>query len=346
MGVLSVLAMNVTRAKGRPWYVFMTSCLMLAAILVAVLISNKMDGRGNLAYVPAVAHASADEAAPADALVFGSSEAAGVLEKYFRIETLDEVPPFSELMRNRYDAVILDNGNGHFDIVTVKSEQFRGQLEGMLTEPASFVSEMTPERGVGTTIVGYLIMFVLISGSTYMNFFTDDKAGGTFRRTATSPVGIRAYLAGQLLFNGLMLFVPVMGMLIVLKEVFGMDIGFSYGHYAILVGLLSGVATAFGFFLASLIENPDDGMAVASSVIIVTSLLGGSFFVFEHEDAVMRILTDLLPQTSLMDIAANLERGWSIGQIADPVVHVVAVALALAVTGWIVCERRFRAGAY
>lgn len=66
------------------------------------------------------------------------------------------------------------------------------------------------------------------------------------------------------------------------------------------MGLLSTLATSFAFFVASTIESPDDGMAVSGSAIIVTSLLGGTFFVFEHTDAFMRFATRLLPQRSIM----------------------------------------------
>lgn len=349
-GILAVLSVNVARAKGRPWYVVMTASFMVAAIVVAVLVSTKIDGRGTVAYVPRVTEGVATGAA-LDAIDQH-------LDGLVRVEALEEAPPMSLLMRNRYDAVIIDEGGGRFDILTVKGDAFRMQLAALLTGTKAGAEFGAPSRGVGTTIVGYLVMFMLISGSTYMNFFTDDKQLGTFRRTATSPVGIGSYLAGQLLFNGLMLFVPAMTILVLLKQLFGMDIGFSFGQYALLLALLTGLATAFGFLIAAVIENPDDGMAVASSTIIVTSLLAGSFFAFEHEDAVMQFATGLLPQKGLLDLASILERvvtvgpgtsgvsGSVLGEMAGPVLHVVAVALIMCAAGWAVCARRFRAGSY
>lgn len=358
-GILAVLSVNVGRSAGRPGYVIMTVGLMLAAILTAVLIGSKVDGRGTIAYVagPTIARKETDSVVPVFATAEWSQDpdaigapaepdVRAILELFFRVETLDEVPPMSQLMRNRYDAVVVDTGNGRADIVTVKSDKFRTELEQALSEPQSFASDTSTNRGVGATIVGYLVMFVLMSGSAFMNFFTDDKVSGTFRRTVTAPIGIRAYLAGQLLFNGVMLFVPTMSVLILLKAGVQVDIGFSYPQYVLLIGLVTTLATAFGFFMASVIENPDDAMAVASSVIVVTSLLGGTLFVFEHDDAFMQVITRLLPQRSLVQIASGLEQGWSSGQLTGLVGHVVAVAFVLFIAGWIICERRFYAGRY
>lgn len=358
-GVLAVLSVNVARARGRQGYVIMTVGLMVAAILAAVLISSNVDGQATIAYVaaPGIAAAETDSVAPAfatadlslDLDAIGAPaerDLRAILERFFRVEVLDEVPPMSQLMRNRYDAVVVHNGNGRVDILTVKSDMFRTELEQALSKPQSFAPDTSTHRGVGATIVGYLVMFVLMSGSAFMNFFTDDKVSGTLRRTVTAPVGIRAYLAGQLLFNSLMLFVPTMSVLILLKAGFHLDIGFSYPQYVLLIGLLTTLATAFGFFMASVVENPDDAMAVASSVIVVTSLLGGTFFVFEHDDAFMQIITRLLPQRSLVQIASGIEQGWSSGQLTGMVGHVVAIAFVLLVAGWIICERRFQAGRY
>lgn len=343
---LSVLAVNAVRAKGRPWYVVMTSSFMLVAMLVAVLISAKVDPRPVIAYV-GEGDSSSPAAVSAGVLGDGSETVIGGM---FRVEFVEEAPPVSQLMRNRFDAVVIDRGGEKPDIVTVKGAAFRGRLEAALAGPAADVELPAAPRGVGATIVGYLVMFMLISGSTYMNFFTDDKRGGTFRRVATSPPGLPSYLAGQLLFNGAMLFVPAMIMLAVLRTVFGMEIGFSLGEYSLLLALLTALSTAFGFFIAATVEDPDDGMAVAAAAIIVTSLLAGAFFAFEHEDAFMKVLTGMLPQKSLLAAAEILERGLpgaeTAAQLVGPVAHVVGAALLLVAGGWFVCRRRFRAGAY
>lgn len=345
---LSVLAVNVARAKGRPWYVVMTSAFMLVAMLVAVLISAKVDPRPVIAYVGPV-DSSSPVAAAVRAGAFGE-DAEAAIGGMFRVEFVEEAPRVSQLMRNRFDAIVIDAGGEKPDVVTVRGDAFRDRLEAALIGSAVDAEPPAAPRGVGATIVGYLVMFMLISGSTYMNFFTDDKRGGTFRRVATSPPGLPSYLTGQLLFNGAMLYVPAMVMLAVLKIVLGMDIGFSFGEYGLLLALLTALSTAFGFFVAATVEDPDDGMAVAAAAIIVTSLLAGAFFAFEHEDAFMKVLTGLLPQKSLLAAAETLERGLpateTVGQLVGPVAHVVGASLLLVAGGWAVSRRRFRAGAY
>lgn len=366
-GIASVFAVNVVRVSGRPWYVLMTSAFILAAIAAAVFVANHVDGRPTIAYV---ARDATSETA--------STPWPDGLATFARIETLSQPPPLSALMRGRYDAVIVDGGDSNWNVLTVRGPDFEERLHEILSDriteemiDGASVDVHSPaarerganqgrdvstsrgpgvghhqSRGVGSTIVGFLTMFVLISGATYMNFFTDDKTGGTFRRIAASPVGVTAYLAGQLVFNATMLFVPMMGMLVAMGELLRLDIGFSYGQYAILCGLLTVLATAFGFFVAALVENVDDGMAVASGAIIVTSLLGGTFFVFEHDDALVEWLTRALPQKHVMNIAANFEAGLATLHLLPSGLYVLGVATAFFVAGGLVCVKRLRQGAY
>lgn len=345
-GVLAVMSVNVKRSAGRKWYVILTIGMMLGAVVAAVLMSSKMDGRGTIAYVaaPAADSTSASGVSAGEGSVaIGPSES---LERLFRVETVAEKPTMSQLMRNRYDAIVIDDGHGGVEIVTIKGDEFRGLLEQAISAPDAIVGAVDEGRGVGATVIGFLVMFVLMSGSAFMNFFTDDKTFGTFRRTVTAPVGMGSYLAGQLLFNAFMLFVPLMGILIVLHSVFGVDIGFTYAQYGLLTGLMALFATALGFFFAATIENPDDAMAVSSTVIIVTSLLGGTFFAFEHDDAFMQWLTRLLPQKSIMAIAEGLEQSVSRAELFAPLLHIVAVSAVLCGIGWALCAGRFRRGAY
>lgn len=374
-GIASVFAVNVVRVSGRPWYVLMTSAFILAAIAAAVFVANHVDGRPTIAYVaqdndyvtPDEANAVSDVARDATAETASTPWPDG-LATFARIETLSQPPPLSALMRGRYDAVIVDGGDSNWNVLTVRGPDFEERLHEILSDRiteemfdgasvdvhnpaarergANQGRDVSTSRGVGATIVGFLTMFVLISGATYMNFFTDDKTGGTFRRIVASPVGVTAYLAGQLVFNATMLFVPMMGMLVAMGELLRLDIGFSYGQYAILCGLLTVLATAFGFFVAALVENVDDGMAIASGAIIVTSLLGGTFFVFEHDDALVEWLTRALPQKHVMNIAVNFEAGLATLHLLPSGLYVLGVATAFFVAGGLVCVKRLRQGAY
>lgn len=96
--------------------------------------------------------------------------------------------------------------------------------------------------------------------------------------------------------------------------------------------------------MAAIVENPDDAMAVSSTVIIVTSLLGGAFFTFEHTDAWMQWLTGMLPQRSLMALAEGLEQGLPWSDALGPILHIVAMALGA--VGSLTTAGRFLEGRY
>ncbi len=301
--------------------------LTLVSMLVAVYLPPRLEIKGNIAYV-------------------AGNGAVVPQSRWCRIDPVEQIPPMSQLVRNKYDAVVVAQGGGQLQVITIKNESFRRQLEQALRHPDTFIPDASSRRGVGTNITGYLVLFLLLAGLQFMGLYTEDKAGGTFRRTVTSPIGIHGYLAGQLLFNVLVVFVPAYALLIMLRAAFRIEIGFTYAQYALLLGLLTALATTFSLFMTSAIEKDDNTMALASSIILLTSLLSTSFFPYQHGGAVMKFITNLLPQKRLMHIVQGLEQGRPLAEMTGHIGYVALVSLAFCTAGWWICQRRFGAGRY
>lgn len=265
--------------------------------------------------------------------------------RQFQMSILEEVPPTSALVRNKYDAVLIDRGDGQYDILTLKNEDFKERLQQAITDPEAAASADDTTRGIGTNIFGFLVMLVLLEGLLFMNFFTEDKQYGTFKRTVVSPAGIGRYLIAQCLFTFSIIYVPTLGLLMIVKEVFGIDIGFAYSMYAFLLAMLACLAAAFALFMAAIIEKTDNMLSFSASIIVLTSLISGSFYAKTH-DGIMETMTQWLPQKQFLTVVQGLERQESLFDFLGEIGYVFCFALVLLGTGIGICTRKFRQGHY
>ncbi|MET3207194.1 UNVERIFIED_CONTAM: ABC-2 type transport system permease protein [Paenibacillus sp. PvR008] len=262
----------------------------------------------------------------------------------YRVQYLQQSPPKSELVRNRYDAVVTFASDGSHRIDTLKSDEFKQQLEHAIVRPHTSLPVM-PQRGIGTNILGYLTMFLLIQALFYLQLFSDDKKTGTFRRTAVSPAGIVPYLTAQSLFGFMAVYVPTWLVLALAKAV-GINIGFGLGTYSLLLVLPALLAVSFALFMAAWIENADNGLSLSSAIILLSSLLSGSFYTIAHENGIMKAITSVFPQQHFIALVQGMELKESIGLYGGHALYVLAASAALAAAGWFICKNRFRKGWY
>lgn len=320
---------NWLRLMNRKAIVAITLVMTLAAVAAALLLSSSNDSRGSLAFVSAAAD---------------SEEAPRIDLNEFQVKRLAEAPRKSELVRNKYDAVIIDEGDGSYTIETIKSEAYATMVRQALEHPDQPLPE-AEKRGTGANIAGFLMMFVLLQGMFYMNFFAEDKVQGTLRRIAASPMSVMTYLVAQVLFCFLLISVPTYLCIAGARFLLHADIGFSLLQYGWIIAVLSLLAAAFALFITVCIDDADNAVMMASSLILATSLLSGGFYTVEH-DGVMNVLTYWLPQKQYMAAVSSLERGASYGDAAWPAVYVLVLSGILFAAGAILCRRRCQAGRY
>ncbi|WP_025675699.1 ABC transporter permease [Paenibacillus polymyxa] len=262
----------------------------------------------------------------------------------YRIQYLQQPPPKSELVRNRYDAVVTFNSDGSHRIESLKSDEFKQQLEHAIVRPHAPLSVM-PQRGIGTNILGYLTMFLLIQALFYLQLFSDDKKTGTFRRTAVSPAGIVPYLSAQCLFGFMAVYVPTWLVLALAKAV-GINIGFGLGTYSLLLVLPALLAVSFALFMAAWIENADNGLSLSSAIILLSSVLSGSFYTIAHQNGIMKVITSVFPQQHFITLVQEMELKGEVGLYWEHALYVIVASAVLAAAGWLICKNRFRKGFY
>ncbi|MEV2514400.1 ABC transporter permease [Paenibacillus larvae] len=306
--------------------IVITLLMTVASMALAIYFTAKSETKGTLAVV----------------------ESHGVnlnldLEQY-RVKYLDQSPPRSELVRNKYDAVVTFASDGSHSIDTLKSDEFKEQLEQAILHP-DMPLPVKPQRGVGSNILGYLTMFLLIQALFYLQLFSDDKKTGTFRRTAVSPAGIFPYMTAQCLFGFIAVYVPTWSVLFLAKAV-GIDIGFGLGTYSLLLVFPALLAVSFALFMAAWIENADTGLSLSSGIILLSSLLSGSFYTIANENGIMKVFVRIFPQQHFISLVQDMELKGSIGSYGGYALYVLAASVALAAAGWFICRNRFLKGWY
>ncbi|MDU7026314.1 ABC transporter permease [Robinsoniella peoriensis] len=286
--MIQILKNDLDRVLCNKKNAIMTLVLTICMVGFAIYFTNKIQVIGNLAVVGNV------------------REEIG-LEHYFNISYVLQEPKESELVSGRYDAVIKQTAEG-YGIQTLKGDTFKNMVMQALKDPAGFVPETDRIRGVGTNIIGYLVMILLMQGVLHMEYYGEDKEKHLVERIAVSPISFVKYLAAHFLYAFLMLFLPSMGV-VAAARIIGLNIGLSLWEYAALLGILCMLSVSFGIFMHTFCKSMDSANMTASPLIVLTSVLGGTFYSYAHSSQIMNGLINVLPQKNFISFVNGVEKG-------------------------------------
>ena len=325
MSILSIVKNNFIRAINKKYYVLVTVITSLLPIVLAVLLTSKMQLSANIAYV--------------------GPNKLNMDSKYISVTNLSTIPKESELVSNRYDAVVI-NKNGKISVDTIKNNNLKNKIENAIMGKGSTSLENDEKRGVGTNILGYLLMFMLINSIQFMSFFVEDKYSGNFKRIVTSDTGIIKYMTAYWIFDFLMNFTPAFVVIVCEKEIFGVNVGFSIVQYIALLSLMAFIGVAFSLFMCSFSENHDDCVLISSVVAILTSLLSGSMGNTTGKNYMMNQITKIMPQKNYMTIISKIENGKALQTLMPYLYYVTLLSIVMIAVSGIVCRIRFNEGKY
>ena len=279
--------------------------LTAAAIAGAIFFNTKADIAGNIAVVSA-----------------GDSITSSA---YLNVTMLEKSPPLSELMAGKYDAVIVFDEQGGYEIQTIKGDEFMQTLVDLINDPASFQADDIGSRGKGTNIIGFIMMFVLMQGASLMFMFAEDKDKKQIQRIAASPVSFVGYLFAHSFFSFAFLFMPTAAMLGIAYVIPGVDMGFGFMTYLLLTALLCALSTSFGLFLVSMFKKADTSSMVGSASVVLTSVLAGSFYSFDKGNAILETIIKVLPQKAVLSLSDSLEKGFDVSSWLFSSLYVAAL---------------------
>ncbi len=306
---LSVLKNNFLRTVPRLSSTIVMTVLTLLTILLAVYVTGLQQVKAHVAVIAQ-----------------GSSAVLPQSSKQLDITILQQKPPHSDLVKQKYDAYITVNPNGSYSIETLRSKEFKDMLLLLLQHPDAKITQSSGERGSGVNIIGFMMMFMLMLSFSNLFAFADDKEQGQMSRIVAAPSSFWGYLAAHCVYCVIMAF-PAFLMIAVL-EWSGWNVGFSLLQYAGLTLVLSVLGISFAFLLNTLIGKPDNANMLGSAVTVLTSVLAGGFYSFSKSNAVIDPIIKLLPQKELMNFAQHLQNGDA-GQHIFSILYVIGFSLLL-----------------
>ncbi|WP_088066136.1 ABC transporter permease [Bacillus thuringiensis] len=264
------------------------------------------------------------------------------------IVQVDETPPLSSLVLGHYNYLVEKKGN-NYKVTTLKTESDKKNIEQFVNTgrlPKSYQGEdqIHAERGPGTNILGFISMLILMQGVALTTLYPEDRMLKTFRRILTSPVNAKKYMFVQSIFTFTCLYIPSYLAIVITSLVTGVDIGYSFGMLAILLGILTLLATGFSIFMASIMEQ--NISLVTSGISIVTCLLGGCFIAFTSNNTIFDTFCNILPQKAFMTLIHGVELGQSILDFKGQLIYLFVWTVILWFIGVFVTNRRVHKGMY
>lgn len=267
---------------------FLLYCILsIGAILAAIFFQNHSEKLGTIAI-------------NANQIELQSST-------YIDIVHLTEEPPLSDLILGKYDAFISLDSNNQYQIETIKGEEFQQKLQKLLNNPQTDFSDNIAPRNIGTNIIGFLMMFILMQGSSLMFLFSQDKEQGQLSRIATAPASLTAYLLAQTSFTFIVLFIPPVVIFVFINLLLPVLLGFSLGIFIGLIAFICLLSTTFALFLNTIVKNGDSANMLASSLIVITSILAGCFYPFEPNNLFAQKCMTFLPQRIILNVSTQIE---------------------------------------
>lgn len=309
MRFLTIVANNFSRYAQRLTNVIVMLVLTVLTVVFAVVFTPKMQMKGHIALV-----------AKDDSLL--KSAAA------FEVTVVDAQPAMSDLMLNKYDAVVIDNG-GSYEVKTIKDAALKDAIDYAIANPGAALPG-PDERGVGANILGYLSFFVLLQGVMFILPYSDDKESGVFKRIGTSPVSAGMYIAAHSTSNFLLVFTPTFAV-IAAATLFGADIGFSLPVFAAFVALLSLLSTTFAVLVATLVKRMENCSIIGSVTMMLTTLLAGSFVSFSSTRPAFDAVISVLPQKSFLTLISGIEQGHALSGYLPQLAHILLLCAAFAI---------------
>lgn len=318
---LSVLKNNYLRFVPRLVSVAFFTVFTLASMVFAVYITGVQQVKGHIVLIAQ-----------------NQTEALPQSSKSLDIKVMTEKPPYSDLVKQKYDAYITVGGNGNYQIETLHNDDFKNMLFALLQDPDANIGHSGEERGVGVNILGFMMMFLLMISFFNLFAFADDKEQGQLRRIAAATSSFGWYLAAHCVYCFSML-LPEYILLVVLK-ICGWDIGFTLIQYAGLMAVLGFLGISFALLLNTLIKKPDNANMLGNSITVLTSVLAGSFYSFSRNNALLDGTIRIIPQKELMDFAQYIQNGTAPQHIGS-LLYVIAFALVMFVSSYCILRNMY-----
>ncbi|MBB4825966.1 ABC-2 type transport system permease protein [Sporosarcina luteola] len=308
----------------------------LYIIIIAVVIIPLVIG--------AVIYFSGATQSPYKIAFISKEDAPPVKHELIQIEQMNERPAMSALVMGKYNAIVEAVEDQKYTVTTYKDESFKKTIEEYFETGKLPVNHTTAKRGIGTSILGVILLIALMQGVALTTFYPDDRNKSTFKRIMMSPLTSRQYLVAQGMFTFSCLFVPTYFVILVMKICFKINIGFGLGALTGLLIIATALATAFSLFMAS-VMNRNISLAT-SGISILTCLLAGCLFNYDSQSKWLDAVTNILPQKPFMTLSQGMEGGQTFSDFPWQIGYIVGWIIVLWFEGSLITKKKVQKGIY
>jgi ABC-2 type transport system permease protein len=253
---------------------------------------------------------------------------------------LEDKVPLSDLVKNKYDAVITFEA-GSVKVDTIKGSDYKSKLEKMLKGEEVTIKD-GEKRGVAANIIGFLTMFVLMLGVMLYKFFFDDKKGIS-KRVISTNISYGQYVASHFISVFIMLFIPTAIITVLSKELFNLDTRVTALELVFVVLVLTLLASAYGLLISSLVKEEESASMLGTMINLITTLLAGSFFTISNNKLISKI-GEILPQKHILDFTISLENNDVITY--GNLLNVILVSLMMIICSFLINRFKMRRYSY
>ena len=327
MNIINLFKNNLNRIITQKAVVIIAFVVIPIMIGVGVLFTEKVDIKGNIALVT-------------------DNEVNLPKDNRIQIDVMNKKPAISNLLVGKYIATVEEKNNGAYEVTTLKNDSDKRIIENFFKTGKILENNRNEqaEKGVGTNILGFILMILLMQGIALITLYTEDRDIRTFRRVLTAPVSEKTYLFVQGVFTFLCLFIPSYLALVITKVIFNVNIGFSHGMLAMLIAILSALSTSLALFISSALER--NYSLTSSGIYVITCVLAGCFYSFTGNNKILDAVCNILPQKTYMALAQGIEKGSSILEYSGQLIYLLTWIIVLWILGSAIIKRKVKRGVY
>ncbi|USG66603.1 ABC transporter permease [Brevibacillus ruminantium] len=174
--------------------------------------------------------------------------------------------------------------------------------------------------------IGFLAMFMMFSAVNMTEIILKEKENRTFLRLLSSPISARTYVFSNVIVNFMIMLLQIVVTLIMMKNVFHIDSGITYGQLILSLLLFALAAIGLSLLIVAFANSTAGAGAMQNLIITPSCLLAGCFFPMDIMPDTVRKISNFLPQHWLLDMINKLQQGHSLGSLYVNMAILIAFA--------------------
>lgn len=219
----------------------------------------------------------------------------------------------TDVILGKYTAVVEFEENS-FTLSSVRDENTLLSLEYLIE---SYIEPPTPinadflqahNLSIAQRTTAFILLFLMITATITASLMIKDKNNGTFKRFLHSPQNAVTYVLGNITYNFVItyfqFFVSVSAV-----ELLGINVGIDYLNLLMMGIWAAALATAFGTCMASLFNNEMYSNLLSTCIVLILSLIGGTFIPFNRMPAGLQYISVISPWRWFISIVTSMEQG-------------------------------------